>query len=354
MFNQSKVSSLYQVLFKQVFTRMDPEKAHHFAFRFIRMAKYAGPLLRVFTAPAKQLEVHALGLRFPSPFGLAAGFDKNAEAIEGLAALGFGHVEVGTLTRYPQDGNPKPRLFRLVSDKALINRMGFNNGGSAAAVARIEHARISRHRPVIGANIGKSRVTPVEEAIPDYVYSASRLAPISDYIAINVSSPNTPGLRSLQSENSLRPLLEAVKVAAGETPVLVKIAPDMSDEQIDQIVRISLETGIAGIIATNTTTARNGLQTDPQTIEEIGKGGLSGAPLKERSIEVLKQIHSIAPKGFCIISVGGVQTASDVFARLKAGATLVQGYTGFVYEGPFWARKINKGLKRLNYGVTQP
>lgn len=345
--------NVYQLLFNLIFTKMDPEKAHHFAFAFIRFAKFFSPCLRKFTTPTKQLEVQALGLTFPSPFGLAAGFDKNAEAIAGLAALGFGHVEVGTLTRHPQEGNLKPRLFRLVSDKALINRMGFNNGGSAAAVARIEQAKLAKHRPIIGANIGKSRNTEVDQATPDYVYSARRLAPVADYIAINVSSPNTPGLRSLQNQNALRPLLEAVKDAVGATPLLVKIAPDMSDEQIDEIVQISVETGLAGIIATNTTTARSGLRTSEEAVRDMGDGGLSGEPLKDRALHILHRIHAVAPEDFCIISVGGVRTAEDVYERLNAGATLVQGYTAFVYEGPMWARKINVGLKKLGFGANR-
>lgn len=335
---------LYPQLFNTVLRRMDPEQAHHLAFGVIKGAPLAGAALRAFCAPDPSLRVRALGLDFPSPFGLAAGFDKNAEGILGLGAFGFGHVEVGTLTRHPQPGNPKPRLHRLVDDRGLINRMGFNNGGSAAAVARIERARLSRHRPVIGVNIGKSRVTDVENAVQDYVWSAQRLAPVADYLAVNVSSPNTPGLRGLQELSMLRPLLAEVRDAAQGTPLLVKIAPDLDDPQLDGIVELVGELGLDGIIATNTTISREGLTAPAAEVEAMGAGGLSGAPLKQRSLEVLRRIREAAPAELCVISVGGVTTADDVRERLDAGATLVQGYTAYLYEGPFWARGINRGL----------
>lgn len=341
---------LYPLLFTTVLRRMDPERAHHLAFRVIQAAPLLGGLARRLCAPDPSLRVRALGTEFPSPFGLAAGFDKNAEGILGLGALGFGHVEVGTLTRHAQPGNPKPRMFRLVSDRGLINRMGFNNGGSAAAVPRVERARLSRRRPVIGVNIGKSRVTEVEDAVQDYVWSAQRLAPIADYLAVNVSSPNTPGLRGLQELEMLEPLLAAVHEAAGRTPLLVKIAPDMEDEQIDGIVALAVRLGLDGIIATNTTISREGLRESPAEVERMGAGGLSGAPLRERSLEVLHRIRAAAPDpGFCVISVGGVTTADDVLERLRAGATLVQGFTAFIYEGPLWAREINRGLHRAGW-----
>ncbi len=335
---------LYPQLFNTVLRRMDPEQAHHLAFGVIKGAPLAGAALRAFCAPDPSLRVRALGLDFPSPFGLAAGFDKNAEGILGLGAFGFGHVEVGTLTRHPQPGNSKPRLHRLVDDRGLINRMGFNNGGSAAAVARIERARLSRHRPVIGVNIGKSRVTDVENAVQDYVWSAQRLAPVADYLAVNVSSPNTPGLRGLQELSMLRPLLAEVRDAAQGTPLLVKIAPDLDDPQLDGIVELVGELGLDGIIATNTTISREGLTAPAAEVEAMGAGGLSGAPLKQRSLEVLRRIREAAPAELCVISVGGVTTADDVRERLDAGATLVQGYTAYLYEGPFWARGINRGL----------
>ena len=341
--------SAYDILFRTVLRRMDPESAHHLAFRAIQAAPYSAGVVREFCAPAPSLRVRALGLDFPSPFGLAAGFDKNAQGVLGLGALGFGHVEVGTLTRHPQPGNPKPREYRLVADRALINRMGFNNQGSAAAVPRIERARLAAHRPIIGVNIGKSRITEVADAVGDYVWSAGRLAPIADYLAVNVSSPNTPGLRGLQELDSLRPLLGAVRETAGETPLLVKIAPDMDDEQIDGIVALSLELGLDGIIAMNTTVSREGLRTPAAEVEAMGAGGLSGAPLAERSLEVLRRVRASAPADFCVISVGGVRSAADVLGRLEAGATLVQGFTAFIYEGPLWARAINRGLVAAGY-----
>lgn len=342
---------VYPFIFQTVFRRMDPERAHHLAFAAIKAAPKLGlgGLVHRFCAPSRSLRVQALGQTFPSPFGLAAGFDKNADGIVGLGDIGFGHVEVGTLTAFAQDGNPTPRLFRLVDDRAVINRMGFNNGGSADAAPRIERARLVRRRPVIGVNIGKSRVTEVEDAVGDYVTSAQRLAPIADYLAVNVSSPNTPGLRGLQDETMLAPLLRAVRAAAGDTPLLVKIAPDLDDEQIDGIVDLVAELGLDGIIATNTTIERSGLHATTAEIERIGAGGLSGAPLAARSLAVLKRIRSRAPEGLCIIAVGGVTTAEDVLERLEAGATLVQGYTAFLYEGPLWARSINRGLARLGW-----
>lgn len=339
----------YPLLFNVVFKRMDPETAHHLAFRVIQATPLLGGILRRACAPDASLRVETLGLTFPSPFGLAAGFDKNATAIAGLGAIGFGHVEVGTLTRHAQAGNPKPRMFRLVGDRGLVNRMGFNNGGSAAALPRIEKARLSRHRPVIGVNIGKSRVTEVEDATQDYVWSAERLAPVADYLAVNVSSPNTPGLRGLQELETLEPLLAAVRDAAAGTPLLVKIAPDMEDEQIDGIVALAVRLGLDGIIANNTTVSREGLSASAAKIEEIGAGGLSGEPLRERSLEVLRRVARAAPEGFCIISVGGVSTSEQVLERLRAGATLVQGYTAFIYEGPLWARRINRELKRAGW-----
>lgn len=341
---------LYPIVFNAVFRRMDPERIHRLAFVVIQAAPFTAGLVRRFCAPDPSLRVKALGIDFPSPFGLAAGFDKNARAIGGLGDFGFGHVEVGTLTRHAQPGNPRPRMFRLVSDRGLINRMGFNNGGSAAAVPRIERARLSRRRPVIGVNIGKSRVTPVEDATQDYVWSAERLAPVADYLAVNVSSPNTPGLRGLQELEALEPLLAAVRDAAGDTPLLVKIAPDMGDEQIDGIVALAVRLGLDGIVATNTTIARDGLSAPPADVERMGAGGLSGAPLRERSLEVLRRIRQAAPDpGFCVISVGGVTDAADVLARLNAGATLVQGFTAYIYEGPFWARRINRGLAKAGW-----
>ncbi|MGR0221645.1 quinone-dependent dihydroorotate dehydrogenase [Agromyces sp. ZXT2-6] len=340
---------MYRLLFSQVLSRIDPERAHHLAFGVIRRlpALGIGRLVERYTAPAPELGVEALGLRFPSPFGVAAGFDKDALAVVGLGNLGFGHVEVGTITALAQPGNERPRLFRLIADRALINRMGFNNGGADAAVGRISRLSRLTHRPVLGVNIGKSRATPVERATDDYVRSAKVLAPHADYLVVNVSSPNTPGLRGLQELDSLAPLLEAVRDTAGRTPLLVKIAPDLDDAEVVRICELVVRLGLDGIIATNTTISRAGLVTPAAEVEAIGAGGLSGAPLAARSLAVLALIRAHVPESLCVISVGGVETADDVQERLDAGATLVQGYTGFVYRGPLWARQVNRGLERL-------
>ncbi|WP_423924000.1 quinone-dependent dihydroorotate dehydrogenase [Frigoribacterium sp. 2-23] len=339
----------YRVLFDTVFARMDPEDAHHLAFRVMRAvpAVGLGGLVRRLTGPDASLAVETLGLRFPSPFGVAAGFDKDARGIEALGALGFGHVEVGTLTARPQPGNDRPRLFRLVPDLAVVNRMGFNNGGARRAAAQIAVSRRATRRPVIGVNIGKSRVVDVDDAIEDYLESTRLLAPVADYLAVNVSSPNTPGLRGLQELDRLDPLLRAVRDAAGETPVLVKIAPDLDDDGIRRIGALVTDIGLSGIIATNTTLSRDDLSTSPDIVEAAGAGGLSGAPLARRSLEVLRLVRESVPAELCVISVGGVTTARDVDERLRAGATLVQGYTAFLYEGPLWARRVNRGLLAL-------
>lgn len=339
---------MYPLLFRTVLTRLDPEFAHHLGALVIRVAgvEPVASLVRRFTAPSPAQKVHALGLEFDSPFGVAAGFDKNVTMVGGLGALGFGHVEVGTVTALAQPGNPKPRLFRLVADRAVINRMGFNNDGAAAAAAKLRRLRRSRRRPVIGVNIGKSRVVAVEDATTDYVRSARLLAPLADYLVVNVSSPNTPGLRGLQAVETLRPLLTEVRDAAGDTPLLVKIAPDLDDAEVQDIARLAVDAGLAGIIATNTTIARSNLSTDAAEVEAMGAGGLSGAPLKARAAEVLRLVRSAVPANFVVISAGGVETADDVRERLAAGATLVQGYTGFLYRGPLWARQINRGLAR--------
>ncbi|MCQ9184006.1 quinone-dependent dihydroorotate dehydrogenase [Streptomyces sp. IBSBF 2953] len=344
---------MYKIFFNLVFQRMDPEQAHHLAFRWIRLAVRV-PVLRTFVAAAlapryEELRTEAFGLRMHGPFGLAAGFDKNAIAIDGMAMLGFDHVEIGTVTGEPQPGNPKRRLFRLVKDRALINRMGFNNEGSLAVAARLA-SRTPVFKPVVGVNIGKTKVVPEEEAVGDYVKSAERLAPYADYLVVNVSSPNTPGLRNLQATEALRPLLSAVREAADRVvrtrrvPLLVKIAPDLADEDVDAVADLAVELGLDGIIATNTTVAREGLglTSDPARVKETG--GLSGAPLKARSLEVLRRLYARVGDRITLVGVGGVEDAEDAWQRILAGATLVQGYSAFVYEGPFWGRAIHKGL----------
>jgi len=339
---------MYRLLFRLVLSRFDPESAHHLAFAVIRVLglPVLWSITRALTKPDPALAVRTLGLEFPSPFGLAAGFDKEARGIAGLGALGFGHVEVGTITARPQPGNPKPRLFRLIPDRAVVNRMGFNNAGAEACAPRIARARRARIRPIVGVNIGKTKVVPVEDAVADYLESTRLLAPHADYLVVNVSSPNTPGLRGLQELDRLEPLLTAVRDAAGGVPVLVKIAPDLTDEQALRIAELVVRIGLAGIVATNTTLSREGLVTDPAVVAAAGEGGLSGAPLAARSLEVLRLLRAAVGPELCLVSVGGVTTAADVRERLDAGATLVQGYTAFLYEGPFWARAINRGLRR--------
>lgn len=339
---------MYPFLFRTFFARMDPERAHHLVVPVIRAFGVwpLAPVVRAITRPDASLRTHALGLEFDSPFGVAAGFDKNAVMTEGLHALGFGHVEIGTVTAVAQDGNPKPRLYRLVEDRALINRMGFNNAGAERAAARLARSRRRRGRAVLGANIGKSRIVDVDEATADYVASTRLVAPVADYLVVNVSSPNTPGLRGLQAVETLRPLLEAVRDAAASTPLLVKIAPDLADDEIEAIARLAVDVGLAGIVATNTTIAREPLSTPADVVEAMGAGGLSGAPLRERAVAVLRTVRSVVPAEFCVVSAGGVETADDVRERLAAGADLVQGYTAFIYRGPFWARQINRALAR--------
>ena len=279
---------------------------------------------------------------FESPFGLAAGFDKNAIAYRILWGLGFGHIEVGTVTAHAQEGNPRPRLFRLPSDSALINRMGFNNDGAEIVAPRLRR----RRGPIVGVNIGKSRAVDVGDARGDYLASTRLLAPVADYLVVNVSSPNTPGLRGLQEIDKLEPLLRDVKAEAGTTPVLVKIAPDLTDSAIDAVADLVLLVGLAGIIATNTTLSRDGLSTPAAEVEAMGAGGLSGPPLAERSAHIVRRLRDRVGTDLCIIAVGGVTTARDVADRLAAGATLVQGYTAFLYEGPFWAARLAKGFTR--------
>ncbi|MFD4138271.1 quinone-dependent dihydroorotate dehydrogenase [Streptomyces sp. NPDC058572] len=349
---------MYKFFFNLVFKRMDPEEAHHLAFRWIRLAVRI-PVLRTFVAAAlaprhKELRTEALGLRMHGPFGLAAGFDKNAVAIDGMAMLGFDHIEIGTVTAQPQPGNPRKRLFRLVPDRALINRMGFNNEGSAAVAARLAARKAAlgtkRGRTIVGVNIGKTKVVPETEAVGDYVTSTERLAAHADYLVVNVSSPNTPGLRNLQATESLRPLLTAVREAADRAvtdrrvPLLVKIAPDLADEDVDAVADLAVELGLDGIIATNTTIARDGLglKSSPELIKETG--GLSGAPVKARSLAVLRRLYARVGDRITLVGVGGIENAEDAWQRILAGATLVQGYSAFVYEGPFYARAIHKGL----------
>ncbi|MDJ0315867.1 quinone-dependent dihydroorotate dehydrogenase [Arthrobacter antibioticus] len=351
---------IYPTVFRLCFSWMDAERAHKIGFCLVKatQATGAGAVLRRMFAPPASLQTQALGLTFPTPFGLAAGFDKEGKGINALANLGFGHVEVGTITAQAQSGNPQPRLFRLVADRAVINRMGFNNDGAATVAPRLAQAlaglgkSYSSVRPIVGVNIGKTKTVELEDALADYLLSASTLAPSADYLVVNVSSPNTPGLRLLQDVATLRPLLtgvrEAADTAAGRhVPLLVKIAPDLADADIADVAALALELELDGIIATNTTISRDGLASTVADVAQTGAGGLSGAPLKARSLEVLRQLKAAVNDQLTLISVGGVETGAEVQERLDAGATLVQGYTAFLYEGPFWAARINKELVQL-------
>ncbi len=297
-----------------------------------------------------------MGIDFPGPLGLAAGFDKNAEGIDALAALGFGFVEVGTVTGEPQPGNPTPRLFRLPADRAVVNRMGFNNDG-AEVVARRLAARLGLEAPrvcVVGVNIGKTKAVPEDDqaaVLADYEKSTRLLAPHADYLVVNVSSPNTPGLRDLQSVERLRPLLNAVRreadaVTTHHLPLLVKIAPDLADKDVLAVADLALELGLDGIVATNTTISREGLVSDPAAVERVGAGGLSGAPLRARAVEVLRLIRERVGPDLTIIAVGGIGNADDARERLDAGATLLQAYTAFVYEGALWPSRVQRALAR--------
>ncbi|MBK9259557.1 MAG: quinone-dependent dihydroorotate dehydrogenase [Polyangiaceae bacterium] len=343
---------MYRLLFHLLLRRLPAETAHHVGFallRFVMALPGVRLIARKLMAPANPaLRVRVWDLDMPGPLGLAAGFDKDARGFEALGALGFAFVEVGTVTGQPQPGNPKPRLFRLEADRALVNRMGFNNEGSNAAAVRL-----AKRKPggvIVGVNIGKTKVVPDELAAEDYVASAERLALHADYMVVNVSSPNTPGLRDLQSVERLGPLLDAVREAldrrspSRRVPLLVKIAPDLADADIDAIADMAMERKLDGIIATNTTIGRTGLSTDPAVISAIGAGGLSGAPLRARSLEVLRRLRARVGDKLVLVAAGGIASAEDAWERMAAGATLVQAYTAFVYEGPLFARRVHEGL----------
>jgi dihydroorotate dehydrogenase len=352
---------LYRVIYHVLLRRLPPEGAHRAAFWLIRAAAdvpgLAVALRRLLGPRDPTLRVRALGLDFPGPLGLAAGFDKDGEGVIGLSALGFSFIEVGTVTAQPQPGNAKPRMFRFTDERALINRMGFNNHGAAALSARLRALRARPgFRPIIGVNIGKTKVVPEEEAVADYVTSARLVADVADYVVVNVSSPNTPGLRNLQAVDKLRPILVGVRAALDgasprrRVPLLVKIAPDLADPDVDAVADLALNLGLDGIIATNTTISRAGLH-DSAAVADAGPGGLSGAPLKQRSLEVLTRLHDRCGKRVTLIAAGGISTPADAEARLAAGATLLQAYTAFIYEGPFWPRRLQHGLAaRLRSG----
>lgn len=347
--------SLYKSLIRPFLFSKSPENAHYFTFGWIkRLFKISGVQAiakSIYNFEDKALEVEAFGLKFKNPVGLAAGFDKDAKLFDELSAFGFGFIEIGTLTPKGQEGNPQPRLFRLPQDESLINRMGFNNQGVDEAVERLKR---KRSPVIIGGNIGKNKVTPNDEAANDYLLAFEALFPHVDYFVVNVSSPNTPNLRALQEKEPLTLLLMALEAANQlkqlRKPILLKIAPDLTNEQLDDIVEIIEETKIDGVIATNTTISRAGLNTPISEVEKIGVGGLSGKVLRERSTEVIRYLHKKSHGAFPIIGVGGINTGEDAIEKLKAGATLVQVYTGFIYEGPAMIKNINKAILKWRQG----
>ena len=342
---------MYKLIIRPLLFLIDPETVHHFTFRCLRVGcmipgvKYL--LRKLYASDHLQLEKKIFGLTFSNPVGLAAGFDKDAKLIDELACFGFGFIEIGTLTPKAQRGNERPRLFRLPQDGAVINRMGFNNQGAAAAVARLKKRK---SRVIVGGNIGKNKVTANEDAFSDYAQSFEILFPYVDYFVINVSSPNTPGLRALQEKQPLLELLRGIKQLSDSKshpkPVLLKIAPDLTSSQLDDLVDILQQTKTDGVIATNTTISRDHLVTDKNRVSAIGAGGLSGKPLRDRSTEVIKYLRQKLGPGYPIIGVGGIMSAEDAVGKIKAGADLIQIYTGFIYEGPAIVRKINRELSK--------
>ena len=327
----------------------NPEFIHNILFKLIKFTAMIPGInwtwILLFKVQDTRLEREVFGLKFENPVGLAAGFDKDAKLFDELGAFGFGFVEIGTVTPLPQEGNPKPRLFRLKQDKALINRMGFNNSGIEAISSRL---RRKKTKLIIGGNIGKNKLTPNEDAVSDYEICFEKLFPYVDYFAVNVSSPNTPGLRDLQEKAPLTALLNRLQELNSakdkRKPILLKIAPDLTNAQLDDIITIVADTKIDGVIATNTTIDRNGLKTDKNKLKAIGDGGLSGKPVKSRSTEVIKYLADTSNKAFPIIGVGGIHSPEDALEKLDAGATLVQLYTGFIYEGPALIKRINKAI----------
>lgn len=340
--------------FKPLLFALSPETAHRITFQLLDFVTPFSParwfMRTMFCLPDKRLEKAVLGLVFPNPVGLAAGFDKNGTHISGMGCLGFGFIEVGTVTPLAQEGNPKPRLFRLPKDQALINRMGFNNAGIDALVKSLQKFRQNNpgNTLIIGGNIGKNKLTPNEAAAQDYLICFEKLFPWVDYFVVNVSSPNTPGLRELQEKEPLTRLLNELQVQnrlkAISKPILLKIAPDLTNSQLDDIAEIVQHTALAGVIATNTTVSRSGLKTSDTQIEAMGMGGLSGTPVCERATEVIRYLRKKLDKNVVIIGVGGIDSASSAQEKLDAGADLVQLYTGLIYKGPGLVKQILKGI----------
>ena len=340
---------MYKILLKPLFFSLSPESAHHLVLHllkfFFRIPFVFYVVKKCYTIKDERLKRSLFGLTFENPVGLAAGFDKDAKHVDELSAFGFGFIEIGTVTPKSQNGNDKPRMFRLVEDEAVINRMGFNNEGAEAAADRLKN---KKRRVVIAGNIGKNKTTPNENAISDYEYCFEKLFDVVDYFVVNVSSPNTPDLRALQDKEPLNKLLTRLKelnaIKQNPKPIFLKIAPDLSNEQLDDIVVIVQQTKIDGVVATNTTINRIGLTCKQEILQEIGAGGLSGKPLKNRSTEVIKYLSQRSKGSFPIIASGGVHTANDAIEKINAGASLVQVYTGFIYEGPSIVKKICKGI----------
>ena len=320
---------------------LSPERAHRVTFSMLEIAAKVPGILALVGGkkPPQNAAVEVMGLRFPGPVGLAAGMDKDAKHVDALTALGFGHIEIGTVTPVAQPGNDRPRLFRLPVDRALINRMGFNNGGVHAAAERLKQRK---QGTIVGGNIGKNKATPNERAVDDYIACFDALHPVVDYFVVNVSSPNTPGLRELQEKGPLLELLSTLQARASSKPILLKIAPDLTDAQLDDVCAVVKESGIAGVIATNTTISREGLLTTKAEVDAMGMGGLSGAPVRERSTEVVRYLRGRLPKPLVIIGVGGVDSAAAAMEKIEAGADLVQLYTGLIYEGPALIARINR------------
>lgn len=350
---------MYDALFRTVLRHVPSEPAHRLGFGVVRAvggAPGVGPRLAARLAPADPvLRTRALGLTFAGPIGLAAGFDKDAEGVVALGRLGFGAVEIGTVTGRPQPGNPKPRLFRLVEDRALVNRMGFNNTGAAAVAPRLAalRARPEPGMPVLGVNIGKSKSVPAADAAADYRASAAALGAYADYVVVNVSSPNTPGLRDLQQADVLEPLLGAVReeldrVSAGRrVPLLVKITVDLTDADVDAVADLAVRLDLDGVVATNTTVSRDGLRTPAEVVAATGAGGVSGRPLAARALQVVGRLRSRLSDRQVVVAVGGVEDAAEAYRRIRAGAALVQAYTGFVYGGLLWPARVHRELAAL-------
>lgn len=341
---------MYKLLIKPILFLFNPERAHNITFSALKFFLAAGFMKKLVSAMycvrSPELERTVAGIKFPNPVGLGAGLDKDAKVTDEMACLGFGFIEIGTVTPLAQPGNDRPRAFRLPKDQALINRMGFNNQGAKAAAERLSKRK--NHKVIVGGNIGKNKITPNKNAVSDYVKCFHELFEVVDYFVVNVSSPNTPNLRELQDKEPLQNLLQTLQdenaKKPARKPIFLKIAPDLNNDQLNDIISIVHATDIAGVVATNTTVSRDGLITDAEIVKQIGMGGLSGKPLTKRSTEVIRYLRDHLDKKFAIIGVGGIHSAEDAVEKINAGANLVQLYTGFIYEGPALVKAINKRL----------